>query len=37
MRAEEDENGKVGGNLIIKLLNAMVGRLEILVGKEDPH
>lgn len=31
-----DENGKIRWNLI-KLLNAVMGRLEIILGKEDPH
>lgn len=30
---QEDENGKVGWNLIVKLLSVRMGRLEIILGK----
>lgn len=33
MRLEKDENGNIGWNLIIKLLNAVIGRLEIILVK----
>lgn len=33
MRVQKDENGNIGGKYIIKLLNAVMGRLEIILGK----
>ena len=36
MRVEKEENGKIGWKLITKLLNVMIGSLEVVLGKEDP-
>ena len=36
MRVEKDESGKIGWKLITKLLNVMIGGLEVVLGKEDP-
>lgn len=34
MRVEEDENGKIGWNFNIKLLNVVMSRLEIILGND---